>query len=68
MKHKTELRKRLVRVRVKGAAEPGTPVTAEGKPAGTLFTQAGGQGLAHLRLDRAEGELSAGGARLTLEG
>ncbi len=68
MKHKTELRKRLVRVRVEGAAEPGTPVTAEGKPAGTLFTQAGGQGLAHLRLDRAEGELSAGGARLALEG
>lgn len=67
MKHKTELRKRLVRVRVEGAAEPGTPVTADGKPVGTLFTQAGGRGLAHLRLDRSEGELRAGGARLRAE-
>jgi folate-binding Fe-S cluster repair protein YgfZ len=68
MKHKTELRKRLVRVRVEGTAEPGTPVTANDRPAGTLFTQADGQGLAHLRLDRAEGELRAGAARLALEG
>ena len=68
MKHKTELRKRLVRVRVEGAAAPGTPITAEGKPAGTLFTQAGSQGLAHLRLDRAEGPMEAGDARVYFEG
>jgi hypothetical protein len=43
-------------------------VTAGGKPAGTLFTQAGGTGLAHLRLDRAEGILEAGGARLVIAG
>jgi folate-binding protein YgfZ len=67
MKHKTELRKRLVRVRVEGAAEPGTPVTAEGKPAGTLFTQAGSQALAHLRLDRAAGPMEAGDARVFFE-
>jgi len=65
MKHKSALKKRLVAVTVEGAAEPGTPVTtAEGKPAGRLFSQAGGRGLAHLRLDRAGGPLSAGAARL----
>lgn len=66
MKHKTELRKGLARVRVEGAAPVGTEVTADGKPAGTLFTQAGGAGLAHLRFDRAEGEMEAGAARLRL--
>jgi folate-binding protein YgfZ len=68
MKHKTELKKRLVQVRVEGDAEPGTPVTADGKPAGTLFSQSGGRGLAHLRLDRAQGALEAGGARVFYEG
>ena len=71
MKHKTALRKGLVRVAVEGEAPPpGTPVeTADGKPAGALHTVAGGAGLAHLRFDRAEGELAAGAARLRrLEG
>jgi folate-binding protein YgfZ len=72
MKHKTELKKRLVRVRVEGETVPGTPVTtgetAGGKPAGTLFSQSGGQGLAHLRLDRAEGVLQAGCAKVIYEG
>lgn len=66
MKHKTELRKGLARVRVEGGAPPGTAITADGRPAGTLFTQAGGEGLAHLRFDRARGELRAGAARLSL--
>ncbi len=72
MHHKTELKKRLVRVRVEGEAAPGTkvttPMTAGGKPAGTLFSQSGGQGLAHLRLDRAEGVLEAGAAKVIYEG
>ncbi|MEM1383999.1 MAG: folate-binding protein [Pseudomonadota bacterium] len=68
MKHKTTLKKRLVPVRVEGAAPPGTPVTAKGKPAGTLFSQADGRGLAHLRLDRATGEMEAGEARVTYDG
>ncbi|MFQ5567405.1 MAG: YgfZ/GcvT domain-containing protein [Paracoccaceae bacterium] len=68
MHHKTELRKRLVRVRVEGDAAPGTPVTAAGKPAGTLYSQSDGQGLAHLRLDRAGGVLEAGAARVIYEG
>jgi folate-binding protein YgfZ len=66
MKHKAALRKGLVRVAVEGEAPPpGTPVTtAEGKPAGTLYTVAGGEGLAQVRFDRAEGEMLAGEARL----
>jgi len=69
MKHKTELRRRLVQVQVEGMAPPGTPVTAEGgKPAGTLYTQADGRGLAHLRIDRAEGPLAAGAATVVYEG
>jgi len=67
MRHKTDLRKGLLRVRVEGAAPPpGTPVTtADGKPAGALFTVIDGAGLAHLRFDRAAGRLSAGGATVT---
>jgi len=66
MKHKTELRKGLRVVEVTGEAAVGTPITTEGKPAGTLFTQAGGRAIAYLRLDRAKGEMLAGEARVTL--
>ena len=68
MKHKTELRKGLARVSVKGAAEPGTAIiNADGKEAGTLYSQADGAGLAYLRFDRAVGELSAGDAKVTYD-
>ena len=66
MKHKTELRKGLARVRIAGEAPVGAEITADGKPAGTLFTRAGGFALAHLRFDRAEGEMRAGDATLHL--
>lgn len=62
MKHKTELKKGLVRVSVVGNVAAGTAVTVEGKPAGTLFTVAGNEGLAHLRFDRATGDMQAGEA------
>ena len=68
MKHKATLRKGLVRVAVAGDAAPGTPVTADGKPAGTLFTVAGGRGLAELRLDRAGAGMQAGDARVDYAG
>ena len=68
MKHKATLRKGLVRVAVDGQAAPGTPVTAGGKPAGTLFTTAGGRGLAELRLDRAGPGMQAGEARVDYAG
>jgi folate-binding protein YgfZ len=68
MRHKTELRKGLVRVTVEGAPPPpGAEVlAADGKPAGQLFTVAGGVGLAHLRFDRAGPGMQAGAARLRL--
>ncbi|HET9070207.1 MAG TPA: folate-binding protein [Amaricoccus sp.] len=66
MKHKTELRKGLVRVRVEGAAPAaGTEIRAGEKVAGTLFSVAGEEGLAYLRFDRAAGELTAGEARIS---
>ncbi len=65
MKHKTELRKGLARVRIDGAAPPpGAEILRDGAPVGTLFTTAGDQGLAYLRFDRADGALAAGTARL----
>ncbi len=65
MKHKTDLRKGLVRLRIEGSAAPGTPITLpDGREAGTLGTVAGGRALAHLRFDRRDGPLQAGGALL----
>ena len=64
MKHKTELRKGLARVRVEGRAAPGTEIRAGDKVAGTLLSTAGDQGLAYLRFDRVAGELAAGDARI----
>ena len=68
MKHKTELRKGLVRVRLAGPAPPpGAAIAAGDRPAGTLLSTAGDRGLAYLRFDRADGPLTAGDARITLE-
>jgi tRNA-modifying protein YgfZ len=67
MKHKTELRKGLAQVEVAGAAPPpGTAITSDGRAVGTLFTTARGRGLAHLRFERAGGEMRAGAARISL--
>ncbi len=67
MKHKTELRKGLVRVRIEGEATSTEITTPEGKVAGTLFTRSGDRAIAYLRLDRADGPLAAGAARITLD-
>ena len=64
MKHKTSLRKGLVSVAVTGKATPGTPIEAQGKPAGTLYSNGGGRGIAHVRFDRAGPGMSAGEARV----
>lgn len=64
MKHKTELRKGLAKVAITGNAPAGSPITSDGKPAGTLHTIAGNQALAYLRFDRAKGTLKAGDATL----
>ena len=66
MKHKTELRKGLARVAITGTATPGTPISANGKPVGTLHTVAGTEGLAYLRFDRAKGDMQAGQATITV--
>ena len=68
MKHKTELKKGLVTVGVDGTAEIGTPISIDGKPAGTLFTQSGGAGLAWLRFDRASEAMQAGDATVSWRG
>ncbi len=68
MKHKTELRKGLAQVEVDGAAPVGTEIVAGGKAAGTLYTQAEGQGLAYLRFDRAGPDMQAGDATLCYRG
>lgn len=64
MKHKTELRKGLTVLRIEGAAPVGTPITAEGREVGAVFTQSGGQAIAHVRHDRVASEMQAGEARL----
>lgn len=65
MKHKTELRKGLVSVQVAGSAPVGTPITVDEKPAGTLYSQAGGKAIAYLRFDRATGDMKAQDAVVT---
>ncbi|WP_041528033.1 CAF17-like 4Fe-4S cluster assembly/insertion protein YgfZ [Paracoccus aminophilus] len=65
MKHKTELKKGLVSVGIEGEAPPGTPILmADGREAGTLFTQSGNRALAHLRFDRMKEGLTAAGAKI----
>ncbi|WP_371225872.1 YgfZ/GcvT domain-containing protein [Roseovarius sp. 2305UL8-3] len=68
MKHKTELRKGLTTVAVDGEVPVGTEVMAADKPAGTVFTQAKGRGIAYLRFDRAKGPMQAGDVALSWDG
>lgn len=67
MKHKTELRKGLVRVAIEGEAPVGSEVRAGDKVVGRLFSQSGGHAIAYLRFDQAKGDLWAGEAKLRLE-
>jgi len=61
MKHRGGARKRIVRLRLDGAAPtPGTPVVDGVLPVGTLGSSAGASALAMLRLDRAEEARAAG--------
>jgi tRNA-modifying protein YgfZ len=68
MKHKTELRKGLFQVAITGHAPVGTEISADGKSAGTLFTQSGGMAIAYLRLDRVQTEMTAGEAMVAYDG
>lgn len=63
MKRKSTLTKGLETVKVEGEAPTGTPIMNGEREAGTLYTQAGGQGIAYLRFNRADGgALTAGTA------
>lgn len=64
MKHKTELRKGLTRLRVEGEAPVGTEILAAGKTVGTLYTQAVGFGLAYVRFDRLNDDMNAMNAKV----
>lgn len=64
MKHKAELRKGLTTLRVEGEAPVDTQITRDGRAVGTLFTQSGGRGLAHVRFDRLGDGMEAGPARI----
>ena len=65
MKHKTELKKGLVTLGIEGTAPVGTPILmADGREAGTLFTQSGGRAIAYMRFDRMGDGLVAGDARI----
>lgn len=64
MRHKTELRKGLRRVRIEGSAPTGTPIVAADKAVGTLFTQSGNHALAYLRFDRVTDAMKAEDATL----
>ena len=66
MKHKTELRKGLAQVEISAPVEPGTDITADGKPAGTIFTRTGTHALAYLRYDRAKSAMQPGDATVTI--
>ncbi|WP_415184955.1 YgfZ/GcvT domain-containing protein [Phaeovulum sp.] len=66
MKHKTVLKKGLLTVSVTGAAPVGTPIEAESRAVGTLYTQAGGRGIAYLRFEKATGAMTAGDATVAL--
>lgn len=66
MKHKTELRKGLAKVEISAPVEPGTEISASGKPAGTVQTQSGTHALAYLRYDRAQSAMQAGDATVAL--
>lgn len=68
MKHKTELRKGLVRVRLSGDAAPGTAITTQdGRALGQLHSRSGDRALAHLRLDQGAGPFVAGAAQVWLD-
>lgn len=61
MKHNTELRKGLARVRGAGLI-PGMEITSDGRPAGTVHTVSGDRALAYLRFDRADGMTTEAGS------
>lgn len=65
MKHKTELRKGLALVQIDQSVPFGTPIFAEGREVGIIFTQSGDRAIAHLQFEKAVGVMDAGAAKVT---
>jgi folate-binding protein YgfZ len=59
MKHKTELRKGLARVKLSEPVAMGTEIKAGDKAIGRVLTQSGGHAIAYLRLDQVTRQMSA---------
>ena len=67
MKHRNLVRKRLVPVRIDGAAPaPGTPIRRDGAEVGEMRSSAGALGLALLRIDAIEGGAALRAAAATI--
>lgn len=58
MKHKVTLKKGLRRVIIEGKAVTGDVITSGNKPAGTLHSVYGNEGIAYLRFDRTDGMIT----------
>lgn len=67
MKHKTQLRKGLVKAGITQPIPVGTPITSDENPIGMLYTQSGKHAIAYLRFDKATGVLKAGDALISME-
>jgi folate-binding Fe-S cluster repair protein YgfZ len=61
MHHRDKVRRRLVPLHIDGIAADNEIRDAAGRSAGTLRSQTGPIGIAHLRLEAAAGPLTAGG-------
>lgn len=59
MKHKTTLNKGLMRLQISGAAPVGTPIMAENRQAGTLYSQTKTHAITHMRFDRVASQMTA---------
>ena len=66
MKHKAVLRKGLKQIKILGSATPGSPILANGKAAGVIYTQHNGRALAYLRFDRVTSQMTAEDAIINL--
>lgn len=68
MKHKTQLQKGLVRVKVDGSTPVGTEIRSEKGPVGYLYTQCSGFALAQIRFRQVQNApLTAGDALVQLD-
>jgi len=68
MKHKTELRKGYALVSLSDAVSQGETIeNHENKPAGVIFSNRDGVGLALLRFDRVQSAESLGAAGVTIK-